>query len=172
MKSFPLLTSYFLNSIFLAHSLLAHLPNSLSYSVLFLTVHIVGFGGTIIDAYHTPLSFWVGDQKPLFPWHGWHCSSGIELDSETKMNMQEISSGTPGWLSQLSVWFWLRSWSHGLWVRAPRWALCWQLRAWSLLWILCLPLSLPLPRLFSLSLSVSLSLSLSLPPLSLCLKNK
>ena len=65
--------------------------------------------------------------------------------------------GAPGWLSQLGVWLWLRSWSHGLWVRAPRRALCWRLRAWSLLPILCLPLSLPLPC----SCSVSL-----------CLKNK
>ena len=35
-------------------------------------------------------------------------------------------------------------------------ALCWQLRTWSLLWILCLPLSLPLPNLGSVSLSLSL----------------
>ena len=63
--------------------------------------------------------------------------------------------GTPGWLSQLSVWLWLRSWSHGSWVQAPCWALCRHLRAWSLLQILCLPLSLTLPC----SCSVSLCLS-------------
>ena len=52
---------------------------------------------------------------------------------------------TPGWLSWLSVRFWLGSGSRGLWVQAPNLALCWQLRAWSLPGILCLPLSLPLP---------------------------
>ena len=61
----------------------------------------------------------------------------------------------PGWLSRLNVWFQLRSWTHGSWVPALRGALCWQLRAWSLLWILCLPLSLPLPH----SCSVSFCLS-------------
>ena len=55
------------------------------------------------------------------------------------------SEGAPGWLSRLSVWLRLRSWSHGSWVQAPHRALCWQLRAGSLLRILCLPLSLPLP---------------------------
>ena len=67
------------------------------------------------------------------------------------------SSGAPGWLGRLSVRFRLRSWSHGPRVRAPHQALCWQLRAWSLFQILCLPLSVTLPR----SCSVSL-----------CLKNK
>ena len=37
--------------------------------------------------------------------------------------------GAPGWLSQLSGWLRLRSWSHGSWVWAPRWALCCQSRA-------------------------------------------
>ena len=41
-----------------------------------------------------------------------------------------------------------------LWVRAPCRALCRQLGAWSLLWILCLPLTLPLPHSCSVSLSV------------------
>ena len=59
--------------------------------------------------------------------------------------------GAPGWLSQLSIRLWLRSWSHSSWVWAPHRALCWQLRAWSPLWILCLPLSLLLPCLCSLS---------------------
>ena len=27
-------------------------------------------------------------------------------------------AGAPGWLSQLSGWLWLRSWSHGPWVQA------------------------------------------------------
>ena len=45
--------------------------------------------------------------------------------------------GVPGWLSRLSVWLLLRSWSQGLWVRGPHQALCWwQLRTWSLLLIL------------------------------------
>ena len=37
--------------------------------------------------------------------------------------------GASGWLSQLSVWLQLRSWSHGSWVQARHWALCWHLRA-------------------------------------------
>ena len=66
-------------------------------------------------------------------------------------------SGEPGWLSLLSTWLWLGSWSHGPWAWAPRQALCWQLGAWSLLRILCLHLSLcPSPA----------------HALSLCLKNK
>ena len=65
--------------------------------------------------------------------------------------------GAPGWLSRLSGRLQLRSWSHSPWVPAPHQALCWQLRACTLLWILCLPLSLPLPRWCS---------------VSLCLKNK
>ena len=62
----------------------------------------------------------------------------------------------PGWLSLVSVWLWLRSWSHSSWVQVPHWALCWQLRALSLLWILCFPLSLPLLPSCSVSVSVSL----------------
>ena len=64
-------------------------------------------------------------------------------------------SGVPGWLNGLRVWLQLRLWSHSLWVWVLHRALCWQLRAWNLLWILCNPLSLPLPR----SCSVSLCLS-------------
>ena len=45
-----------------------------------------------------------------------------------------------------------RSRSRGPWVRAPRRALGWWLGAWSLFPILCLPLSLPLPRSCSVSL--------------------
>ena len=57
------------------------------------------------------------------------------------------------WVAQSVERLRLRSWSCSLWVWAPRWALCWQLRAWSLLRILCLLLSLPLPRSCSVSLS-------------------
>ena len=64
------------------------------------------------------------------------------------------------WLSWLSVWFWLRSWSHSLWIWTPHWPLCRQLRAWSLLQILhvrvCVYLSLPSP-----ACTVSFWLSLS-----------
>ena len=62
--------------------------------------------------------------------------------------------GAPGWLSRLSVWLQLRSWS--LWVWAPRWALCWELRAWRLLRILSVSLSFSAPALL-----VTLSLPLS-----------
>ena len=55
--------------------------------------------------------------------------------------LENKSSGTPGWLSRLSIQLRFRSWSHGSWVWAPCGALCWQLRAWSLLRMLCLPLS-------------------------------
>ena len=48
--------------------------------------------------------------------------------------------GLPGWLSRLSVWLWLRSWSYGLCIRAPCWA---HFRS-------SVPLSLPLPYLCSL----------------------
>ena len=64
-----------------------------------------------------------------------------------------MSRGAPVWFSWLSLQLWLRSWSHSSWVRAPCRALCWQLRARSLLQILCLPLSLPLPRSCSVSFS-------------------
>ena len=73
------------------------------------------------------------------------------LPRQTKMRI----SGAPGWLSQLSVWLRLRSWSHNSWVRAPRQALCWQLRAWSLLQILSPSLSAPPPLMCRLSLSLS-----------------
>ena len=69
------------------------------------------------------------------------------------IGLKKIFLGAPGWLSRVSVWLRLRSWSHGPWVRAPRRALCWRLRAWSLFQILCLPLSAP--PLFMLCLSLS-----------------
>ena len=64
--------------------------------------------------------------------------------------------GASGWLSWLSVRFWLRSWSHSLWVWALCRALCWQLRAWRLphILILCL-LSLSSPCLLIVCLSLS-----------------
>ena len=75
--------------------------------------------------------------------------------------------GVPGWLSQLSVWFQLRSWSHSSWVQALCWALCWWLRAWSLLCIVCHPLSLslcPFPT-HSLSLSqIKINIKIKLKP--------
>ena len=61
------------------------------------------------------------------------------------LSFKILTTGVPGWLSWLSIWPLLRSWSHSSWVQALHQALCWQLRAWSLLRILCLPLSLPLP---------------------------
>ena len=61
----------------------------------------------------------------------------------------------PGWLSQLSIRLWLKSWSHSLWVPASHRALCWQLRALSLLWILSPSLSAPTPLTLCLCLSVS-----------------
>ena len=72
-----------------------------------------------------------------------------------KVTFKNFGVGAPGWLSQLSVWLRLRSWSPCLWVRAPRRALWWQLRAWSLFQILCLILSLPLPHLFPVFLCLS-----------------
>ena len=65
--------------------------------------------------------------------------------------------GAPGWLSQLSVWLQLRSWSHSSCVRAPHRALC----------------SSSEPGAASDSVSPSLSAPPPLMPcLSLCLKNK
>ena len=61
------------------------------------------------------------------------------------------NTGAPGWLSRLSVWLQLRSWSHGSWVWALSQTLDWQLKAWNLLGILCLPPSLSLPNSWSLS---------------------
>ena len=46
-------------------------------------------------------------------------------DSPEKVSISNLltinveTRGAPGWLSRLSIWFQLRSWSHGLWVRAP-----------------------------------------------------
>ena len=74
------------------------------------------------------------------------------LPTSLYLTLYKKSAGASGWLSRLSVRLQLRSRSHSPWVRAPRWALGWWLRAWSLFPILCLPLSLPLPRSCSVSL--------------------
>ena len=84
-------------------------------------------------------------------------SSELENDYIMRSMQREHNSEwrvtwMPAWPSQLSVRLWLRSWLHGLWVRALHQAPCWWLRTWSLLWILCLPLSLPLPCSHSVSL--------------------
>ena len=78
-------------------------------------------------------------------------SSDFNLDKNSQI-IKEIFRA-PGWLSRLSLWLQLRSWSRGLWVWALSLALCWQLRAWSLL----PSLSAPPPRMLCLSLSLSLS---------------
>ena len=81
------------------------------------------------------------------------CTGSYILSTQVHQNQNQ--TGAPGWLSRLNIWLRLRSWYHGLWVQASRWALCWQLRAGSLLWVLCLPLSLPLSRSCSVSVSHS-----------------
>ena len=53
-----------------------------------------------------------------------------------------LTSGAPGWLSQASNLAQVMISGFVGW--APCRALCWQLKPWRLLWILCLPLSLPL----------------------------
>ena len=59
--------------------------------------------------------------------------------------------GARGWLSRLSVWHQLRSWSHSSWVRAPCKALCWRLGA--CFWF-CVSLSLCPSPAHSLSFSL------------------
>ena len=92
-----------------------------------------------------------------FTQHTWHSHRRLQvfwLIPQEKMFLKNCLMWALGWLSRLSVWLLLWSWTHGLCVRVPRPALCWQLRAWSLLQILCLPLSLcPSP---TCTLSVSL----------------
>ena len=78
--------------------------------------------------------------------HGGRSQSGgwgraLSQQLPQRKNNIKIRAGAPGWLSCLSVWLWLRSWSHSLWVWVPHRALSWQLRTRSLLQILCLPLS-------------------------------
>ena len=58
-----------------------------------------------------------------------HCTVITKSNCEENRDythIKPLKQGAPGWLSRLSVWLWLRSWSHSLWVRAPHWALCWQ----------------------------------------------
>ena len=104
----------------------------------------------------------------MFIWTGLQIQS---LSSSMCTNVEPLvkyvkweEQGVPGWLSRLSVWLQLRSWSRSLWVPAPCQALSWALRAWSLLPILCLHLSLcPFPACSqSVCLSVCLSVSLAL----------
>ena len=52
------------------------------------------------------------------------CSIGFLIILTTFKN--HSNSGGPAWLGRLSIWLWLRSWSHGLWVRDPPCALCRQ----------------------------------------------
>ena len=68
------------------------------------------------------------------------CARSLSLSlslSQIYINIKK-NKGAPGWLSRLSIWIRLRSWSHSSWVQALRGAQWWQLRAWSLLQILCL----------------------------------
>ena len=50
--------------------------------------------------------------------------------------------GEPGWHRWLSVWLWLRSWSHRLWVWARHPSLCCR-HTWDPIWILSPSLSAP-----------------------------
>ena len=89
----------------------------------------------------------------LLPFMKVHCICIVRRKGQkSKRNSQLNSPSTkaPGWLSQLSIWLQLRSWSRTPWVQTPYQALCWQLRA-----------------------SDSVSPSLSAPhPLTLCLSQK
>lgn len=67
----------------------------------------------------------------LFPFH------------KSKLYIKHISQ-VPRWLSHLSVWLQLRSWSHSSWVPAPS-----LLSAQSLLQFFCSPLSAPPPLILS-----------------------
>ena len=58
------------------------------------------------------------------------------------IKLKILRCGVPGWLSQLSIQFWLRSWSHSSWVWAPHWALYCQCTA---CFRSSFPLSLSLP---------------------------
>ena len=97
-------------------------------------------------------------------WGVYHPESFDQIDwcrvSLTLLRLGVIRSfniGSPlgerGWLSRLSLWLRLGSWSCHSWVWASRLALCWQLRAWRLFQILCLPLSALPPFMLCLSLS-------------------
>ena len=66
--------------------------------------------------------------------------------------------GAPGWLSRLSVRFWIRSWSPCEWEPRPSGSM---LTAHGACFGFCLPRSLALQHLLCLHLSLSLCLSLS-----------
>ena len=75
------------------------------------------------------------------------------LSGFTTLALQMKGARGTGGAGSLSVQLQLGSPSHGSWVRAPRRTLCRRLGAWSPLPILCLLLSLPLPRSCSVPLS-------------------
>ena len=113
------------------------------------------------------LPWWLSSWITVSNWwvwvsvYKWFCGFAMYLPVASKgiiwditcISIKKMFRGAPGWLSQLSGWLRLRSWSRGPWVRAPRRALCWQLRDWSLFQILCLLLSDPPPFMLCLSLS-------------------
>ena len=94
-------------------------------------------------------------RKSVNLWNEYNsCPPLMQLEEYLKTNVR-----VPGWLSQLSIWLQLRSWSQGPGIK-PCIGLCAQQGV-------CLRVSLPLPlpplvHAFSLSLSLSLSLSFSL----------
>ena len=107
-------------------------PITLYFLCCFLLLHICIFQIYACSTFFT-LSQFLGVSSGFF-FHS------FPLEFSIVLSLNE--HGAPGWLSRLSIWLWLRSWSCGLWVWALRWALCSQLGAWSLLQILCLPLFL------------------------------
>ena len=62
-------------------------------------------------------TFWDILNQQLFHW---------KYETSRLKDLRIIRFGAPGWLSRLSVWLRLRSWSRGPWVRVPHQALCWQ----------------------------------------------
>ena len=92
--------------------------------------------------------------KALLPLPGWwgEGRKGLsETEESREHSIKKLWLGAPGWLSQLSIWLQLRSWSQGSWV-------CWALHTQSQCRTcfgtsvsLSLSLSLPLPHLCSLS---------------------
>ena len=113
-----------------------------------------------IQKIFTHENFWNWICALILEWRHFHSRQGRHeriLSTQTGQTsnwVKMIISGVPGWLSQLSFWLQLRSWSYSWWVRAPCQALCSQLRAWSLLRILYLPLSLLLLHSCSVSLCI------------------
>ena len=99
---------------------------------------------------------WGRDMGPEI-WHDFRWCTSFNSNIIPCIFCRRKNTGAPKWLSQLSGWLRLRSWSWSSRVRASRGALCWQLGAWSLFQILCLPLFL-LPHLHSCFTPLSLSL--------------